>query len=150
MYNFLLFIHVLAAVLWVGGGAALNIVGTRLAKESNGEALGGFTKQMEFIGQKVFAPLSGILFLVGVFMTLDRWSFTDLWVAIGVVGFLYSAITGAAILGPLSGKTGKLIQERGAGDPEVVANIRRLFLFDRLELAVMVIVIAAMTLKPTL
>jgi uncharacterized membrane protein len=150
LYEFLLFVHVLAAVIWVGGGLALNIVGTRLANASGPEAMSGFARQVEFIGQRIFAPVSGILFLVGVFMTLDRWSFKDLWIAIGVVGFLYSAITGAAILGPLSGKTGKLIAERGADDPQVAANIKKLFTFGRVEALVMVIVIAAMTMKPTL
>jgi hypothetical protein len=132
LYEFLLFVHVLAAVIWVGGGIALNIVGTRLANASGPEAMSGFARQVEFIGQRVFAPVSGILFLVGVFMTL------------------YSAITGAAILGPLSGKTGKLIAERGADDPQVGANIKKLFMFGRVEALVMILVIAAMTMKPTL
>jgi len=150
LYDFLLFVHVLGAVIWVGGGSALNIVGTRLANASEPDAMAGFARQVEFIGQKIFAPVSGILFLAGVLMTLDRWSFKDLWIAIGVVGFLYSAITGAAILGPLSGRTGKLIAERGPGDPQVAANIKKLFMFGRMETLVMILVIAAMTLKPTL
>lgn len=91
-----------------------------------------------------------MLFIVGVFLTLDRWAFKDLWIIIGVVGFLYSAVTGAAIIGPLSGKTGKLIEERGGGDPQVAANIRKVFLFGRIEMVVMIIVIAVMTMKPTL
>ncbi|CAN5822498.1 hypothetical protein BH23ACT12_BH23ACT12_02430 [soil metagenome] len=50
----------------------------------------------------------------------------------------------------MSGKTGKLIEERGAGDPQVVANIKKLFKFGRLEAVVMIVVVAAMTVKPTL
>jgi hypothetical protein len=106
--------------------------------------------QVEFIGQRIFAPVSGLLFLVGVFMTLDRWSFKDLWIAIGVVGFLYAAITGAAVIGPLAARTGKLMEDRGPTDGQVTANIRKLFRFGRLELLVMIAVIAAMTMKPTL
>lgn len=117
MYNFLLFLHVLTAVIWVGGGFAVNVLGTRLDKASNPDALAAFIRQTGFIGQRIFAPASILLFLAGVFMTLDRWDFKDLWIAIGVAGFLYSFVTGAGILGPLSGKTGKLIEERGADDP---------------------------------
>lgn len=150
MYEFLLFVHVLAAVVWVGGGFALNVLGTRLVKASNPDAIAGFARQSAFIGSRIFAPVSALLFLAGVLMTIDRWDFQDLWIAIGVVGFLYSFITGAAILGPLSGKTANLIAERGAGDSQVIANIKKLFLFGRIEMLVMIVVIAAMTVKPTL
>lgn len=150
MYEFLLFLHVLAAVIWVGGGFALNVVGTRLVGASNPDAMAGFARQVEFVGQRIFAPVSGLLFLVGVFLTLDRWSFQDLWIAIGVVGFLYAAITGAAVIGPLAARTGKLVEERGPTDSQVIANIRKVFLFGRIELLVMIVVIAAMTMKPTL
>lgn len=150
MYEFMLFVHVLAAVIWVGGGVALNVLGTRLVKTSNADAVAGFAGQSAFIGSRIFAPASLLLFLAGVVMTLDRWAFEDLWIAIGVAGFLYSFITGAAIIGPLSGRTGKLIAERGAADPRVTANIRKLFLFGRIEMVVMIVVIAAMTFKPVL
>jgi uncharacterized membrane protein len=150
LYDFLLFLHVAAAVIWVGGGFALNVLGSRLVKTAGPEEKAGFARQVAFIGQRIFAPVSGLLFLAGVFLTLDRWSFKDLWIAIGVVGFLYSAITGAAIIGPLSAKTGKLIESSGADDPQVSHNIKKLFALGRVELVVMFIVIAAMTMKPTL
>ena len=150
MYDILVFVHVLAAVIWVGGGFALNVVGTRIVKAANSAATASFAHQAAFIGQRIFAPTSLILLAAGVAMTLDRWSFRQLWIAIGVAGFLYSFITGAFIIGPLSGKTGKLLEERGAEDAQVLANIRKLFLFGRIELAVMIVVIAAMTLKPGL
>jgi uncharacterized membrane protein len=150
LYEFLLFVHVLAAVIWVGGGITLNILGSRMVNESDPAALAGFSRQTAFIGSRVYAPVSALLFLVGVFMVLDRWDFQDLWIAIGVVGFLYSFITGAAILGPLSGKTSKIIDERGADDPQVLGNIKKLFMFGRVEAVVMIIVIFVMTVKPTL
>lgn len=58
MYDFLLFVHVLAAVIWVGGGFALNVVGTRLVNASNPDAIAGFARQVAFIGQRIFAPVS--------------------------------------------------------------------------------------------
>lgn len=150
MYNLLLFVHVLGAIIWVGGGFALNILGTRLTRASDPKELAGFARQTAFLGARVFAPVSALMFLAGVGMTVQAWDFKDLWIAIGVAGFLYSFITGAGIIGPLSGKTGRLIEERGAGDSQVAANIRKLFLFGRIELLVMVVVVAAMTMKPTL
>jgi uncharacterized membrane protein len=150
MYEFLLFVHVLAAVVWVGGGLALNFVGTRIATGGNPVEMAGFMHQGEWIGTRVFAPASVILLIAGVIMTLDAWSFDTLWIGIGIAGFLYSFINSAFLVGPLSGRTGKLMSERGAEDPTVVSNIRRLFVLSRIELLVMVVVVWAMTVKPTL
>ena len=150
MYDFLKFLHVLAAVVWVGGGLALNFLGTRLATAGTSAEIAGFARQLEWMGTRIFMPSSLLLLLAGIFMTIDAWSFEDLWIVIGMGGFLYSFINGAFFVGPLSGRTGKLLAEKGAEDPQVLANIQRLFVLGRVELAILVIVVWAMTMKPTL
>ena len=150
MYEFLLFVHVLAVVIWVGGGIVLNFLGTRLAAGGNPVEMAGFMHQIEWIGIRVFTPASAIVLIAGVIMTLDAWSFDTLWIGIGIAGFLYSFINGAFLLGPLSGRTGKLMSERGPEDSTVVSNIRRLFVLSRIELVVLTVVVWAMTVKPTL
>lgn len=45
----------------------------------------------------------------------------------GVAGFLYSAITGSAILAPLAKRISKLIDERGAADPQVGTNTQAVY-----------------------
>lgn len=150
MYEFLLFLHVLTAVVWVGGGLALNFLGTRLVAAGNSVEIAGFARQIEWIGTRVFMPSSLVLLLAGIFMTIDAWSFEELWIIVGIGGFLYSFINGAFLVGPLSGRTGKMLAERGAADAEVTENIRRIFVFGRIELAILVIVVWAMTMKPTL
>jgi Predicted integral membrane protein (DUF2269) len=150
MYEFWLFLHVLGAVTWVGGNIALNIVGTRLIAASPGAPTLAFTRQIEWVGTRVFTPASVLVLLAGIVMTIDVWSFEELWILIGLAGFLYSFINGAFFLGPLSAKTAGLMEERGTEDPEVLGNIRRLFVLGRIELVVLLIVVMAMTLKPTL
>lgn len=105
---------------------------------------------VEWIGTRVLTPSSILIVIAGVFMVLDRYSFEDLWIIIGIAGFLYSFVNGAFFLGPLSGKTGRLMEERGPEDPEVQGNIRRLFALSRVELVILIVVVWAMTLKPTL
>jgi uncharacterized membrane protein len=150
MYDFLKFLHVLTAVVWVGGGLALNFLGTRLVTAGTAAEIAGFNRQVEWIGTRIFMPSSLVLLIAGIIMTIDAWSFEELWIAIGIGGFLYSFINGAFLVGPLSGQTGKLIAEKGADDPKVSANIQRLFVLGRIELAILVIVVWAMTMKPTL
>jgi uncharacterized membrane protein len=150
MYDFWLFVHVLMAIVWVGGNIQLQIIGARLAAANDPIQLAGFSKQAEWIGTKVLMPAAVLIVVAGVFMVLDQWDFEQLWIIIGIAGFLYSFINGAAFLGPLSGKTAKLIEERGAEDAQVQTNIRRLFLYGRIELVILIVVVWAMTMKPTI
>jgi uncharacterized membrane protein len=150
MYEFLLFIHVLMAIVWVGGSIHLQIIGTRLQAANDPVQMAQFNRQAEWIGTRVLTPASLLIVIAGVFMTLDRWDFEQLWIIIGMAGFLYSFINGAFFLGPLSGKTGKLIEERGPEDGEVQGNISRLFFLSRIELVILIVVVWAMTMKPTL
>lgn len=150
MYDFWLFIHVLMAIVWVGGSIHLQIIGSRLQAADDPVQLGNFNRQVEWIGTRVLTPASILIVIAGVFMVLDRWDFEQLWIIIGIAGFAYSFVNGAFFLGPLSGKTGKLIDERGVEDTQVQANIGRLFFYSRIELVILLVVVWAMTMKPTL
>jgi uncharacterized membrane protein len=153
MYEFWLFVHVLMAIVWVGGSIHLQIIGARLTAANDPIQLAGFSKQAEWIGTRVLTPAAILIVIAGVLMVLDSSgspAFEDLWVIIGIAGFLYSFINGATLLGPLSGKTANLIEERGAEDAQVQTNIRRLFLYGRIELVILIVVVWAMTMKPTL
>jgi uncharacterized membrane protein len=150
MYDFWLFIHVLMAIVWVGGAVNLQIIGTRLQLANEPMQMAKFARQVEWIGTRVLTPASILIVIAGVIMTLDRWDFEQLWIIIGIAGFLYSFVNGAFFLGPVSGKTGKLMEERGAEDSQVQTNLRRLFTLSRIELVILIVVVWAMTMKPTL
>jgi uncharacterized membrane protein len=150
MYEFWLFIHVLMAIVWVGGALNLQIIGTRLQLANDPLQMAKFARQVEWVGTRVLSPASILILIAGVVMTLDRWDFEQLWIIIGMAGFLYSFVNGAFFLGPMSGKTGKLMEERGAEDQQVQSNLRRIFTLARIELVILFVVVWAMTMKPTL
>jgi hypothetical protein len=103
MYQFWLFVHVLAATIWVGGAITLNFLATRMMGTSAGPVeMAGFMRRIEWIGLRVFTPASVILLIAGTVMTIDAWSFETLWIAIGIAGLLYSVVNGAFIVGPLA------------------------------------------------
>jgi hypothetical protein len=55
---------------------------------------------------------------------------------------------GAAFLGPEAGRLKKLMQEQGETAPEVGTRLSRIFLVSRIELVVLLLVVADMALKP--
>ena len=57
-------------------------------------------------------------------------------------------ITGAGFLGPESARLGKLSAERDPADPEIQQRIKRIFLVSRIDLVVLIVVVADMVFKP--
>jgi uncharacterized membrane protein len=149
LYEFLKTIHVVGAVIWVGGATAFQVLATRLARADDPDRLAAFGHDAEFVGMRVFFPASMVVLAAGIWMVADSgWNFSDLWIVLGLVGIAFSAIVGATFLGPESGRLATLIEERGAADPEVASRRNRIFMVSRIELAVLLLVVVNMVIKP--
>ena len=149
MYQLLLFLHVMAAIVWVGGMLWVYILGLRLRSMSPAH-LAVFFRQVDYLAGRTFAVAGPVLLLVGVPMTLQRWEFSDLWILLGLAGLIFASFSGARRIAPLSQKMMTLTDERGPEDPEVGEQIDRLLSLIRVDLAVLVAVVALMTIKPNL
>ena len=149
MYEYLLFLHVLMAAIWVGGAVTLQIYASRLIKENDALKLADFARHTAWIGQRVYAVASVILLIMGIWLVIDGpWEFSDAWVSIGMAGWGATFITGAFFIGPTAGKLAPAIEQKGAADPEVQRGIKRILAIGRIDLAVLILVIADMTIKP--
>jgi uncharacterized membrane protein len=145
--EWLVAIHVLCAVIWVGGAFVTQLYVLRARTHGPG-SLAVFAKDTEFVGQRTFLPASLILLLTGAWL-ISRDVFTlDEWVVYGLVVVGISIVTGAGFLGPESGRVGKLIEERGAEDAEVQQRMSRLFVVSRVELLLLISVVVVMVTKP--
>jgi uncharacterized membrane protein len=142
-------VHVLAAVVWVGGAATTQILAIRLQRQQDPMRMAAFAKDAEWVGTRVYTPASLIVLLLGIGMVVEGFpEFSDLWIILALVGIAFSAIVGAAYLGPTSGKLGKMIEEKGADDPEAQRTLSRIFLFSRLDLLVLLLITIDMVVKP--
>jgi hypothetical protein len=57
-------------------------------------------------------------------------------------------VAGAALLGRAAGKAAGLFAERGPEDPEALVQVRRLFMFGRIDALVLALILVDMVLKP--
>jgi uncharacterized membrane protein len=143
-------VHVLAAIIWVGGSITANILGTR-AKRTGGTRLADFAIDTEWIGTRIYAPASLTVLVFGVLTTLKGgYSFAQEWLIIGIVGIVATAITGSVFIGPELKRIGGIIRERGPSDPEAAQRMSQLVVISRIDLVVLLIVVAAMVFKPGL
>jgi uncharacterized membrane protein len=149
-YQVLKAFHVLAAVTWVGGGIALQVVAIRLVREADPVRMRGFAGDVEWVGSHLFALTSLLVLVLGIWMVIlePAWTFGQPWILFGLAAFAYSFVSGAFYLGPRSGRLKRLFEEQGEGSPEALALMRRLFAVSRVELVILVLVVFDMVLKP--
>ena len=148
-YTFFKSIHVITAVIWVGGAAMIQAFAFRILRTGDGKRQADFAKDSEVIGMRVFIPASLILFLAAIAMMVNLdWSWSQNWIVLGVIAFGLSFALGAGFIGPESGRIAELIEKEGPDSPAVQARIRRILTISRCELIVLLIVIVNMVVKP--
>ena len=149
-YDIYLTFHVLMAIVWLGGGLAISVLGWRITLTNDGRAMAAFAKNVEWVGNRVFVPASLALLALGFLMIHDgSWSYSSLWIVIGLGGFAVTFLTGLLFLGPQGGKIGKLIDAEGVDSPAVTAQIKRVLFVSRLDLITLYAIAGNMLVKPT-
>jgi uncharacterized membrane protein len=142
-------VHVGTAVFWVGGGLLLTVLGLRAERADDPMEIATIARQAAFAGERIFAPGGLLVLAMGIAMTInDHIGFGTTWVDIGLAGYALTFVTGVAVLSPLAKKIGVLVEEKGPEAPETQAAIRRILLIARLDVAVLLLVVADMLMKP--
>ena len=148
--DLLVSLHVLSAVVWVGGAITVQIMAVRAQNTKDGARVAQLGGEIEWVGQHIFFPASMLLLLSGIWMVVRSYTFGQFWILFGLAGIAFSAITGAAFLGPETGRIKALMEARGFDDPEVMSRTARIFLISRIELVILVLVVLDMVTKPGL
>ena len=147
-YELLKTLHVLAAVVWVGGAATTQVYAMRANRATEPERMVNFSSDAEWVGTRVFLPMSLILVASGFGMIGDASLDFDLWIIFGLAIWLVSAGVGSAFLGPESGRIANIVAAEGPASPNAQARIQRIFLISRIELVLLLLVVIVMVTKP--
>jgi len=148
IYQLLLYVHIICAVIWVGGAVYAQLLAYRVARSPDPAELPQLARHIEFIGTRVFMPAALLLFIAGTAMTLQAWSFGKAWIAVSVALWVLSVVVGAVYLGPRVKRAAELFEAEGPTSQAGRDLINRLFLVSRLELVWFAVIIALMTFKP--
>jgi uncharacterized membrane protein len=100
MVSWLLFVHVLSAMVWLGGGLTLMLAGFRARSSSRPEAVTEFARTVPYVGLRVLMPAVVVLLVTGVWQVLasSSWSFSQLWVRLALGLFILAFLVGAIYL----------------------------------------------------
>ena len=139
----------LFAVIWVGGGVTIMIHAIRAQTARDPEGIVTVAKQAAFMGEKVFAPVGLVTFLMGIAMMINTsWGWGHFWIIAGLIGYASTFIVGIAILSPLAKKIDESAEKNGPTHPETIALIERIMLIGRFDVAILMLVVLDMVTKP--
>jgi len=142
-------VHVTLAVFWVGGGLTLTVLGLRAERSNDPMEMATLARQAAFVGERLFAPAGLIVLLMGIAMMINtNWGWGKFWVIAGFIGYAATFATGIGVLSPLAKKVDELLTERGPTAPETQAAIQRILLVARIDIGVLLLVVADMVTKP--
>src|SRR5215218_2093962 len=98
-------VHVLAAIVWLGGGAVLVTLAVLAQRRNDRAYLAQIARQAGFCGERIFAPAGLVVVAMGIAMMIDgdlEWS--RFWVVAGLVGYAITFVVGVAVLSPTAKK----------------------------------------------
>jgi uncharacterized membrane protein len=103
--------HVLAAVLWVGGGATVALFAILTQRQNDSVEMASVARKAALIGQRVYAPLSLLVLAFGFGLMENGqspWTYDQFFVIFALAGWGVSAGIGILFLGPEAGRLGRL------------------------------------------
>jgi uncharacterized membrane protein len=95
----LLLIHILGAVIWIGGGVMLSVIGARARQSEDPRTIGEFAQLLSYVGLRVLMPAVIAVIVSGVWLVfISPWSFTQLWIILALGAFVLAFLIGALYL----------------------------------------------------
>jgi uncharacterized membrane protein len=150
LYEFLNFVHILAAAIWVGGGITLQILAGRARRSADPGRVSGVMSDASVVARFVFAPAALVLFVVGFGLIAEgEWDF-DPWIHFGFGVWALAFLSSVAFLGPEAGRIAALVESGGMAAPKVGERLRRYFVLAGIESTLLILAIADMVVKPGL
>jgi uncharacterized membrane protein len=148
-YNVYKMLHVVAAVVWVGGGVMIAILSFLMERQKDAVGLASLGRLAEYLSTRLFIPSSLAVLVFGIAMMIKGdldWG--QFWVIVGLLGFAATFLTGVAYLTPQTKKLAAVAEQHGPEHVLTQDALRRLLVVVRFDVAMLLVVVADMAAKP--
>lgn len=142
----LLWIHIIGAAIWFGGGVATHFGDRVLGRESDAVRAGWYRLVLAY-GQRLYTPAAIVILLTGIFLVTGnaQFEFSSAFVSIGFVTVIIGGILGGTVFGPQARIASQAFD---GGDPNVAeAAVSRIRTASMGETALLAFTMAAMVWK---
>lgn len=148
-YTVYLAVHVVAAVVWVGGAATMTMLGIVFARSREPEMLQALGRMGGWVGPRVYTPATFVVFAFGLAMMLEgELPWNQFWVLFALAGWGLATAVGIGFMGPQAGRIGKAVQRHGPGSPQALRLVRQMYAVSRFDSALLILIVVDMTAKP--
>jgi uncharacterized membrane protein len=147
LYLLLKLVHILGAIVWVGGASVMTLLVMLLDRKGDDEATLTAVDYLGTLGNRVFAPIGMLTILTGLTLAwLGSWGLAA-WTVLAAITVTCTFLLGALVLGPVSGRMVKVWKEE-ADAAAAMALGRRALRLIKLDLGAQFAIITLMVVKP--
>lgn len=150
LYPLFKFLHIVAAVFWIGGIAAIGLLNARLARREDPTVLAATARQSRFFGAAVAGPAALVTLLAGIAMIAVSGMGFTLWMLWGFAAIVASVVLGATGLRRAGARLIAGLQAADGDRSSTAPLQRRLALLNTVNLLLLLSAVWAMVFKPTL
>jgi uncharacterized membrane protein len=147
-YELWLFLHLTAAMVWIGGGVAVQVFGVLTKRAADPAKTAFFADNVYFAVMWVFLPAAVIVLIAGVGLTeTGNWDWGEPFITLGLVLWAVVALVAFGFLGRAMQRTGAQLAAEGPS-PALGLRLRNLVWLSRALLGVLILIVFLMTVKP--
>jgi len=146
LYLIFKFLHVAAAIAWIGGGVTLFAMGMFAASRKDDAEMMRVLGGVGFMANRWFVPSSLATLVCGIVMATLGNLWGDAWVVLGLVGFAGTFLTGHFVLRVKAIEAGRLMGEGRVAEAALVG--RKLMQVAKFDYTMLFTVVAIMVAKP--
>lgn len=147
--EWLMVLHILAAMVWVGGVAALSVLVTLVLRRSEREGIAWFIGSLRIIGPLVLAPAMLATISLGIWIVLvGSLGFNQFWILLALALFFVAFLIGVLFQSRAAIRAERAVNAEDSN--EAVRQLRRWSWGMRLILLLLVVVTWDMVVRPSL
>jgi uncharacterized membrane protein len=147
-YEFWLFLHILAAMVWIGSATAIQVFGILTKRAADPVKSAFFAQSVSFTVNKVLFPSALVVLAAGIGLVEDgNWDWSEPFVFWGLLLWVAVAAVAFGVLGRALGKAGARLAAEGPS-PALALRFRNLTWLSRALLVTLVVIVFLMTVKP--
>jgi len=147
-YEFWLFLHIGAVIVWIGGAAAIQVFGILTKRAADPAKTAFFAQNVSFTIMRVFLPAALVVLASGVGLTVNGdWDWGEPFISAGLLLWGLVSLVAFGYLGRAIGRAGAELASAGPS-PAIALRLRNLVWGSRVLLAVLAVIVFLMVVKP--
>lgn len=147
-YEFWTFLHILAAMVWIGSATAIQVFGILTKRAADPAKSAFFARNVSLTVNRVLFPTALVVLAAGIgLVETGNWDWDEPFVVWGLLLWAAVALAAFGFLGRALGSAGARLAAEGPS-PELALRFRNLTWLSRGLLLTLVVIVFLMTVKP--